>query len=1837
MKRFVPSLLLSLCFFLSFGGNPTKKDVVTTTETFTPLISMVGPDMSTVIMNGDTSPDFIDGTMLPPVNVGESGMGMFFIQNTGPTDLNISSITFTGANASDFSVEAPSPTLVSAFGQEGLTVVFTPSSAGIATATINIVSDDPTNSPYTFALQGEAMAVGNALQFDGADDYVAVTPGTNLELSTDFTVSTWVNLQSFSSSGSVILTKSDGMTNGYEFFIDGSGTPTLNYYTASGLETATANTTLSLNQWYKLSFTYDGASIDFFVNQSLTNSVTESESILVSVDPARIGWDNAGTMGRAFNGMIDDLQVYNRVQTSCEIDASFGCQVQGFTNGLVAHYTFLNGLPAADNTVPFPVNFLPDVQFNLPTNDGTLMNFTLNGSTSNWVNGNNGNVSGTCATYLAPELSVDGLGLTIADGDDMPETIDGTDFGNADINGGSAQSVFTLMNAGSDDLNISDILITGTDAADFSVTTATALTVAASSSDDLIIAFAPTTLGTKTATVTITSDDCDGSYTFDIQGTGVIFGTGLNFDGSDDRIEVSHDSAFNVNTFTIEAYFKTTSTVAGQAIINKYDTTNINGFSLYLNSAGGLRFEYAVPNSESTSSSSASGLNDGNWHHVAVVFGGGKVLFYIDGALDNEITFSNIPDAPTNTESLYIGYSTFNNAYFNGDIDEVRYWSRTLCDDELSDVRACQLTGNESGLVANFPFNQGVDNEDNSMITTATDNSSNNFNGTLQNFALTGTTSNWKDTTDNNISGTCIIANPEINIQGNGLDIVSGDTTPNTDDNTDAGSVAVGNSAEMSFFVRNTDGTASLNVDGVFLSGDTGDFTITQNPSNNPIPATQSASLKIQFTPTSPGIKTAVVTVDSDDCDEPFYTFTIQGRGLGPATGLDFDGTDDFITVPHNSNQNSLNFSVDFWIKTTDGNGALINKFTPDGNNGWRINLDSGRIEFYYYASASNYTTRLLNGNTYVADGNWHHVAITLDSGNARCYIDGVSAHSQGWNGTATTASSTEDIQIGYAAADTPTGDAGGYFEGQLDELRVWTKTLSAFEVGAVNDCDMDMSQANLLLSYGFNQGISGQDNSSVTTLNDSSGNNTNGTLNNFALDGATSNWVDTTANGISGSCGCVVAGGVTLTTQTEVDNYINNTLGTCNIIEGNVTINGTITDLSGFANVHTISGDLYIEGDIVDDLSGFANLTTIGDDFTLRNMANTTSIASFSNVTSLGGNFIVDNLDLITEISILDQMTTMKNIEIGNNALLSTITFSQLQTMTGSFKITFNGALSSISVPQLTQTSGEVRVNNSNAGLTSIDFPLLQDCGNFLIADITGVTTINAPELASTSGRVSIGGCGSLTTVNFPKLTSIGNNFSIDNSPSLNSVTVTLLSTISGAAQFHDMAVTDLSFLSSVTSIGGNLALTEMTLLNNVQGMDNLTSLGGFNFTDCDLVTSLEGFSNLNITSLNSLNISNNELLTSLSNSFLESLTTVNTLNVVFNGALVEIDALQNITTITTNASSASFIRGNGSLQSVNLYALNNVTSDLTIRDQSSITSLCGLYDYVTTGNGSTTLTFAGSNPTDWDSVQDILDNCNAGITANAFLQGAALNPNTGEESLMRDDLRVAGHLPTTSPYTDGISCASSLFDITGDNAIVDWVWLELRDASDNTSIVASRSALLQRDGDIVHTDGVSPVYFSTATASDYYVVINHRNHLGTMSSATLSLSSTPLSINFTDGSTTTFGSNGQTTFGMPSGVSALWAGNANNDTEIVFLNTGAESVSVKQTVLDVSAVESPFGASVFYKPQGYYNDDVNMDGEVIFLNAGNELLYIKDNILAHPANQVFNSVFYKITQQLP
>ena len=172
--------------------------------------------------------------------------------------------------------------------------------------------------------------------------------------------------------------------------------------------------------------------------------------------------------------------------------------------------------------------------------------------------------------------------------------------------------------------------------------------------------------------------------------------------------------------------------------------------------------------------------------------------------------------------------------------------------------------------------------------------------------------------------------------------------------------------------------------------------------------------------------------------------------------------------------------------------------------------------------------------------------------------------------------------------------------------------------------------------------------------------------------------------------------------------------------------------------------------------------------------------------------------------------------------------------------------------------------------------------------------------------------------------------------------------------------------------------------------------------------------------------------------------------------------------------------------------------------------------------------------------------------IAAKAILEG----PFNSVPNLMAENLRAATLIPITEPYTglsgfthsNGGGGETTTLTIINNNAIVDWVFIELR--SSPTTVVATKSALLQADGDIVDAaDGVSPINFDLPTGN-YYFMVRHRNHLRAMTAAALAITvGVTQNIDFTTASTAIYGMDVQTTIGTKT---CLRAGDINQSHDI-------------------------------------------------------------------------------------
>lgn len=186
---------------------------------------------------------------------------------------------------------------------------------------------------------------------------------------------------------------------------------------------------------------------------------------------------------------------------------------------------------------------------------------------------------------------------------------------------------------------------------------------------------------------------------------------------------------------------------------------------------------------------------------------------------------------------------------------------------------------------------------------------------------------------------------------------------------------------------------------------------------------------------------------------------------------------------------------------------------------------------------------------------------------------------------------------------------------------------------------------------------------------------------------------------------------------------------------------------------------------------------------------------------------------------------------------------------------------------------------------------------------------------------------------------------------------------------------------------------------------------------------------------------------------------------------------------------------------------------------------AVCGIDQYAVKG-----CSFLGNTP------------CPVKLNLKIMLEGAYDPTN----SLMNDELRQNGKLGMNDPYGVGQTMNSGLLNLSGENAIVEWVYIEIRTGSIPTQFVARQAALLQRDGDVIDAFGNTGVSFPDLPSGYYFVIINYRNHLALATASPIALNGN-IGLDFSDPLFPVFGA--EDAGKIIEGQRFIIAGDANGD----------------------------------------------------------------------------------------
>ncbi|RED23669.1 putative secreted protein (Por secretion system target) [Flavobacterium cutihirudinis] len=213
---------------------------------------------------------------------------------------------------------------------------------------------------------------------------------------------------------------------------------------------------------------------------------------------------------------------------------------------------------------------------------------------------------------------------------------------------------------------------------------------------------------------------------------------------------------------------------------------------------------------------------------------------------------------------------------------------------------------------------------------------------------------------------------------------------------------------------------------------------------------------------------------------------------------LNLDGTSTFMTVADHSDLDfgsGQNKTITCWIKTTTNTGtprifAKRNGASGNGYEFWTGNgTNAGKFAMNMSGTGTpnNISTAGYSANS-IADGNWHHIALVMDASSNRTmygYIDGVLA-----NTGKTFTSVTSDFSNALNFVVGATSDSANSYKwaGQIDNIRVWNKVMSATELQVDMTAIVNGPTTDLLAAWNF-------ENITSASVPDVSGNNHTGTL----------------------------------------------------------------------------------------------------------------------------------------------------------------------------------------------------------------------------------------------------------------------------------------------------------------------------------------------------------------------------------------------------------------------------------------------------------------------------------------------------------------------------------------------------------------------------------------------------------------------------------------------------------------------------------------------------------------------------------------------------------------------
>ncbi len=682
-------------------------------------------------------------------------------------------------------------------------------------------------------------------------------------------------------------------------------------------------------------------------------------------------------------------------------------------------------------------------------------------------------------------------------------------------------------------------------------------------------------------------------------------GSAVDFDGTDDYIAVADTSLLDfgdTDDFTLTGWFNRDTATTDDVIVAKRTTVlaGATGYVAYLDATTDkLVFEVSDGTDEyslSSASTFTSGAKTG-WHHFAIVWdqdssGGSEI--YIDGIADGATdsgTIGNVGDL-SNALQFGIGVNSLANNPFDGKIDEVRVYSRTLSLDEIVELyRLATPTSIDTSLKGYWSFNGQDMNGNTTYDRSGVRNTGTLTNGPTKTVGVVGQGVDFDGSNDYVSVADANILDGFSDLSFSGWfyrDTFTTDDTviakKNSSSTGDAGYILYIDDATDQLIFKISDGTNEYSLTSrttftatgwnfftmswantgpsgsrMYINGldnnathNAGTWSISDDPTNTLVLALgaesdagspfdgkldeirlytgvlTAAQAKMQYDASAPdkGNSSASQPQGTGRLDSGLAGYWKLDENTGTSasdastngntgtltngptwttgqigSGVDFDGTNDYIVSAANSPAvaSLTQGSFAFWIKPRSASfqGVIFRSGSDGGGNsptgGFEISGDlwagTQTIRFMTAGSAGDMMAR---STTTLVLNTWTHVVVvwdgTLTAANVKFYQNGVlDTTATQFNGSGSYVASDGSFNFGIP-------DGSGYrLDGILDEFRVYNRQLSADEVGQLYRLGTPTGTDTSLKGYwSFN----GTD-MSGTTAYDRSGSGNHGTLTN--------------------------------------------------------------------------------------------------------------------------------------------------------------------------------------------------------------------------------------------------------------------------------------------------------------------------------------------------------------------------------------------------------------------------------------------------------------------------------------------------------------------------------------------------------------------------------------------------------------------------------------------------------------------------------------------------------------------------------------------------------------------